>query len=154
MLPSYRRLFALVLLLGCAWALPGSGNPLHEDFKVKESILHPPSGWSLVGAAPPDHTISLRIGLPQSNFVSLEQHLVEVSDPDHPRYGQHLSKQAVEELVAPPPESLKMVNEWLKAHGFKEVDMDRSPAKDWVNVKVSVKTAEEMLGTVSIGLYL
>ena len=148
MFPAYRKLFTLLLLIGYAWAIPGSQQP-RKDLKVKESLLRPPVGWSLVGVAPPDHTISLRIALPQSKFDTLEQHLFEVSDPDHPRYGQHLSKEAVEDLVTPPPESLKKVNEWLKSHGFSEVDMNRSPAKDWVNVKVPVKLAEEMLGTVS-----
>lgn len=145
---ALRKLLTLVLLVGHAWAIPSGTFDLRE-YKVKESLLRPPVGWTLVGEAPSDHIISLRVGLPQSNFATLEQHLFEISDPDHSRYGQHLSKEDVEELVAPPPESLKKVNAWLKAHGFKEIDLDRSPAKDWVSIKVPVKVAEQMLQTVS-----
>jgi tripeptidyl-peptidase-1 len=149
---AFHKLLTFVLLVGRAWAIPRGAAELHDfkEYKVKEALLRPPVGWTLVGEAPSDHIISLRVGLPQSNFEALEQHLFEVSDPDHSRYGQHLSKEEVEELVAPPPESLKKVNAWLKAHGFKEIELDRSPAKDWVSIKVPVKIAEQMLRTVSL----
>ncbi|KAF5333532.1 hypothetical protein D9611_002704 [Ephemerocybe angulata] len=148
MIAAYRKLFALLLLVGHAWAIPspGASSP-YADLKVKESLRQAPSGWTLVGEPPADHIISLRIGLPQSNFETLKEHLFQISDPDHERYGQHLSKEEVEEFVKPPSHSLDKVNAWLKAHGFAEVDLERSPAKDWVSIKVPVKLAEEMLGT-------
>ena len=74
--------------------------------------------------------------------------MYEVSDPFHSRYGQHLSRVEVEALVAPHPESLELVNEWLASHGFEEDDIIRSPAKDWATVVVPVRLAEEMLDTV------
>lgn len=70
------------------------------------------------------------------------------SDPFHDRYGQHLSKEEVESLVAPEPESVHLVNEWLASHGLYEDSLSRSPAKDWVLVKVPVSLAEDMLKTV------
>ncbi|KAI0740343.1 family S53 protease-like protein [Earliella scabrosa] len=41
--------------------------------------------------------------------------LLEVSDPLSPRYGQHLSQAEIQKLVAPKPESLKAVTDWLAA---------------------------------------
>ena len=117
--------------------------------KVKESIT-PPNGWTKHSSPPPDHIIVLRIALPQPNFPVLEKHLYEVSDPDHPRYGAHLSKEEVERLVAPHPTSIDLVDEWLQSHGIKENDLVRSPAKDWVTVKVPVSLVEKMLDTVGI----
>ena len=70
------------------------------------------------------------------------------SDPFHERYGDHLSKEAVEELVAPHAESVHLVNEWLASHGLLEDSLSRSPGRDWVTVKVPVSLAEEMLNTV------
>ncbi|PFH51348.1 hypothetical protein AMATHDRAFT_142954, partial [Amanita thiersii Skay4041] len=95
----------------------------------------------------PDHIIVLRIGLPQPNFPILENHLWEVSDPEHHRYGKYLSKEEVEELVAPHPDSLNAVNEWLAMHGLGEDDVVRSPAQDWVTIKVPVSLVEKMLDT-------
>ncbi|KAH9899475.1 tripeptidyl peptidase A [Cubamyces lactineus] len=114
--------------------------------KVKESIP-PPRGWTKSAPAPADHIIELRIALPQPNFSELERHLYEVSDPLHDRYGQHLSKEEVESLIAPEPESIHLVNEWLAAHGLYEDSLSRSPANDWVFIKVPVSLAEEMLKT-------
>ena len=71
-----------------------------------------------------------------------------LSDPFHERYGDHLTKEEVEELIAPHDESVHLVNEWLASHGLYEDSLSRSPAKDWVLVKVPVSLAEEMLRTV------
>ncbi|KAJ8086984.1 hypothetical protein PM082_005809 [Marasmius tenuissimus] len=123
-----------------------AGSTIHSPPRVKEKIF-PPGGWVQHSRAPADHKIELRIGLPQPNFHVLEQHLYEVSDPFHARYGQHLSKQQVEELVAPRPESIDSVMEWLASHGLGESDIEKSPASDWVYVTVPVSVAEELLDT-------
>lgn len=133
--------------------------------KVKETISHP-NGWIKGQPAHPDTPIELRIALPQSNFAELERHLYEVrsvlvssppnltltyigSDPFHERYGQHLSKEEVEALVTPHPDSIHAVNEWLASHGLDEHAITRSPAKDWVRVTVPVSLAEKMMETVN-----
>lgn len=108
-----------------------------------------PKGWVQQGRASGDHMLQLRIGLPQPNFPALEKHLYEVSDPEHERYGAHLSKGEVEELIAPSAESIDTVDEWLASHGLSQDDFVRSPAKDWVTVRVPVSLAEKMLDTVS-----
>ncbi|KAG6891682.1 hypothetical protein C0992_010085 [Termitomyces sp. T32_za158] len=125
-----------------SWALPSKPCP----HKVKETIT-PPRGWTATGIPSPDHKIILRIGLPQPNFHILEKHLYEVSDPDHERYGDHLSKEETEALVAPHQSSIDAVNEWLEYYGLKETDLVRSPAKDWVTVTIPIGMAEEMLDT-------
>ncbi|KAJ7639286.1 tripeptidyl peptidase A [Roridomyces roridus] len=117
------------------------------EHKVKEQLGAPPRGWTIHGPAPADHSIQLRIALPQPNFGVLEEHLYAVSDPVHERYGQHLSKEEVEELVAPHPESVDAVTEWLASHGIQEESIGRSPAGDWFNIRVPVSVAEEMLNT-------
>ncbi|KAJ7167615.1 subtilisin-like protein [Mycena filopes] len=113
---------------------------------IKESVATP-SGWTRLGRAPPDRSIRLRIALPQQDFSSLEQSLYEISDPDHPRYGAHMTKEEVEKLVAPTPTSLALVNGWLGSHGLQESDLVRSPAKDWVSATIPIHIAEQMLGT-------
>ncbi|KAJ3572260.1 hypothetical protein NP233_g3200 [Leucocoprinus birnbaumii] len=131
-------------------ALVIAGGVLAKDadchFKLKETVSSP-RGWIKHGLPRPDHNIKLRIGLPQPNFAQLEQHLYEVSDPYHDRYGQHLSKEEVEALIAPHDESLESVDKWLDSFGLKEEDIERSPAKDWVKLTIPVTLAEQMLNT-------
>lgn len=75
---------------------------------------------------------------------------MQVSDPDHERYGLHLSKEEVEGLVAPHPDSIKMVDEWLESHGIVGDALSRTPAQDWVIITVPVSLAEKMLDTVRL----
>ncbi|KAH9928380.1 tripeptidyl peptidase A [Fomitopsis serialis] len=122
--------FGLLAAAGVA-AAPGKDY----EHKVKETIA-PPRGWTRVKPAPADHFLDLRIGLPQRNFPLLEQHLYEISDPFHERYGAHLSK-AESRL-------------WLrltKRLWFCIARTVRSPAGDWVKVRVPVSLAEDMLET-------
>jgi tripeptidyl-peptidase-1 len=81
----------------------------------------------------------------------LEDHLYAVSDPYHERYGAHLTKEEVEELVAPHPDSVSEVNGWLSSHGIQEEDVGRSPAGDWLTIKLPVQLVEKMLDTASVG---
>jgi len=118
-------------------------------FRLKERI-NVPLGWERVAPAPADHIIRLRIGLPQANFAELERHLQEISDPNHVRYGQHLSKAEVEALVAPKQESTTSVNDWLASFDLGPNDISHSSARDWVIFHVSVHVAEKMLNTVTV----
>ncbi|KAG2062861.1 subtilisin-like protein, partial [Suillus decipiens] len=115
--------------------------------KVKESIHGPPRGWYEHSPAPKHHILELKIALSQPKFPELEQHLWEISDPSHARYGAHLSKQETETLMAPCSKTLDIVSEWLALHGLAEEDVVRSSARDWVTIRVPVSLAEEMLDT-------
>ncbi|KAL9713097.1 hypothetical protein Ac2012v2_004338 [Leucoagaricus gongylophorus] len=130
------------------FALIVAGGVFSKDadrrYKLKESVSSP-RGWIKHSSPDPDHAINLRIGLPQPKFALLEQNLYQVSDPFHERYGQHLSKEEVEALVAPHQESIETVKDWLASYGIEHIEY--SPAKDWVKIRVTVKEAEEMLNT-------
>ncbi len=115
-----------------------------SPYAVKERHAVPPS-WSVVGEAAKSHMLNLQIGLKQSNRDILEQQVIEVSDPGHSRYGQHLSAEEVNALVAPAEDTLHLVTKWLREHGITEPQL--SPAKDWIHVAIPVAKAEELLNT-------
>lgn len=122
------------------------GNPIQvrTAYAVKEKHWVP-KRWTKMGRAPSEKMINLQIGVKQSNFGELERHLNEVSDPDHVRYGKHLSHDEVNDLIKPSDESLDLLHEWLEANGIKYASY--SPAMDWVNIQVNVLTAERLLDT-------
>jgi len=129
-------------------ALSVRGSPAASGFKhVLKETFSPPKEWVKQRPPPPDHDLTLRISLKQPNFNKLEEHLYAVSDPASPRYGQHLSKEQVHELVAPSSHGLLAVNNWLLSMGFDVNGLVRSPSLDWVKVETTVKLAEEMLNT-------
>ncbi|KAJ3996969.1 peptidase S8/S53 domain-containing protein [Lentinula boryana] len=107
----------------------------------------PPRQWKKYSSYPADSRIELRIGLVQPHIRVLENHIQEISDPDHERYGRHLSKAEVEDLVAPSEESTQLVNAWLKSLGIEDANTYRTPAQDWIVVDLTVRVAEKMLDT-------
>jgi tripeptidyl-peptidase I len=70
-----------------------------------------------------------------------------VSDPDHERYGDHLSVAQVEELIQPSGDTADLVHEWLEAHGIGRSQMSYTSAGDWITVSLPVEDAESLLQT-------
>lgn len=67
-----------------------------RDLVKKSSIPNAPRGWELLDVpVKEDTTIKLNIGLKQQNVQSLIDELYMVSDPEHSRYGKHLTKEYV-----------------------------------------------------------
>jgi tripeptidyl-peptidase-1 len=127
------------------------GSPLkRDDFELKDSIVHLPYDWvehPTHPNPPPDQPMTLRIALAQPNIQTLISKLLEISHPDHPSYGQHLSKSEVEALASPAPESLDLVYEWLSEYGVGPDDViKKSDAGDWLHVAVNVEKAEDLMG--------
>ncbi|EIW73981.1 subtilisin-like protein [Coniophora puteana RWD-64-598 SS2] len=115
--------------------------------RVKESTSAPSTGWVKHSAAHPETMLQLQISLTQPRFGELEQHLLEISDPSHERYGVHLSKEEVHELMAPHVDTHGIVAEWLAVHGVDQAEVKHSAAGDWMTVRVPVRLAESMFDT-------
>ncbi|KIM60332.1 hypothetical protein SCLCIDRAFT_26677 [Scleroderma citrinum Foug A] len=140
----------LVSLLGLYFAASlVSVTPSYKrcKHKVKESLEAVPHGWVKHAPAPPDHVLELKIALPQPHFPILEQHIWDISDPNHVRYGAQLSKEETLTLMAPHHDTLHAVDEWLASYVISEEHLSRSSAQDWVTIRVPVSLAEEMLDT-------
>lgn len=154
---------AFVALLVTLSPVIGSPIQARSSYAVKDTHFVPRK-WNNVGPAPSDHRINLQIGLKQSQFSELERHLYEgnysstrgsvcranstiVSDPDHSRYGQHLTEHEVNELIKPTDEALDLVHEWLSDFGIEASALSYSPAKDYISVTLSVGEVETLLDT-------
>lgn len=63
------------------------------------------------------------------------------------RYGQHLTKAEVQAFHTPHPDSVEAVDSWLQFHGVDPASTKKSPAGDWITLRISVAQAEKMLNT-------
>ena len=70
-----------------------------------------------------------------------------MSDPDHENYGNHLTVEQVQSLSRPSKETVDAVHDWLLSNGIDRHRFGYSPAKDWVNVRLSIADAEALLDT-------
>lgn len=110
-----------------------------------ESLREVPSGWVKTRDAVPSQLIRLRVALEQPNLPQFEQTLYDVSSPQHPLYGQHLSREELRDLMRPRAESTSVVLDWLRASGVPDADVE--DAGEWINFRTNVSTAGELLGT-------
>ena len=72
---------------------------------------------------------------------------MSVSDPAHPRYGQHLTQDEVKDLVKPADDALDAVHEWLAGHGIGADKLTYSPTRDWIKLSLPISQIEAMLDT-------
>ena len=81
-----KKILILSLLVGAT--LCRQPHKRWNDFEVKhEWVKGGPSGWEVLGLAPSDERLAVRIGLKQDGLEDLIEHLHAVSDPSHRRYG-------------------------------------------------------------------
>jgi tripeptidyl-peptidase-1 len=139
----------LTLLPLTALASPlSSRSALYADCKTKHSWggSVPSSAWKYHSTPDPSTLLNLRLGLRPSNFDTLLGHLSETSDPFHERYGKHLSKEQVDELMRPEDETIQEVKEWLNWHGIED-DAVSTASDRSVTITIPVSLAETMLNT-------
>ena len=145
-LPAMYLLATVCSLYAIGIVHSGHASPFarRSSYTVKERHAVP-RDWTEVGLAPKLEFINLQIGLKQGNQGTIEKHLLEVSDPSHSRYGQHLSAAEVNDIIAPPDETRKLVYDWLLENNI--TSMTLSPAKDWVSLLLRIQEAESLLQT-------
>ena len=70
-----------------------------------------------------------------------------VSIPSHPRYGQHLTEDEVNELIKPQDDTTDLVHQWLQENGVDRAKLSYNKAKDWVKLSLPVSEIERLLDT-------
>ncbi|KAI9450416.1 subtilisin-like protein [Lactarius psammicola] len=120
--------------------------PLWDDMRLMHTWDTVPDNWESLGRPPAGTTINLHIALKAQHENALIDALYKVSDPYHQNYGAHLSREQVASLVAPHPETLGLVNSWLKHHGVSS-SISMTHGDGWLTVTgVPVSQADNLLG--------
>ncbi|KAK8069568.1 hypothetical protein PG994_006184 [Apiospora phragmitis] len=112
---------------------------------IVESLAQIPVGWKEVRGANPAQTIRLRIALEQPNLDVFEQTLYDISTPQHPLYGHHLSRDELTEMMKPRQQSTDAVLNWLQSSGVSVSDVE--DAGEWINFRTTVGKAQSLLNT-------
>ena len=141
-----------VLSAGLACHAAPSPSPWEETLiKHKWDVI--PENWVSLGHPPNGTTIKLHIALKAKRENALIDALHEVSHPRHPRhvlstsnplpgaysrlrfrYGMHLSREQVAELVAPHPDTLELVYSWLAFNDVPPSSISMTRGGSWLTV--------------------
>jgi tripeptidyl-peptidase-1 len=100
-------------------------------------------GWMHQTRALRDDKITLTFALRQTNLVELEELVMNVSDPSNQQYGQHLTRDEVDRLVAPTPSDIHTIMGWVSTF---EGEIQKSGNGDFIMLTTTVQEAEHMLG--------
>ncbi|KAI9448945.1 subtilisin-like protein [Lactarius psammicola] len=143
--PSVLTVLSVASLL-CPFATPLS--PHWGDMRVKHTWDAVPANWESLGHPPVGTTIDLYIALkPRHHERVLIDALYQVSEPKRPKYGVHLSKEQVAELVAPHPHTLELVRSWFDHHGVPSSSISTTHGGGWLTVTgMPVSQANKLLG--------
>ena len=142
-------------------------SPRWDDMRVKHVWGSIPEKWECQGHPPVGATMDLRVALKPHRENALIDVLHEVSDPNHSkyvsitllvysnihvdvlcyRYGAHLSKVQVAELVAPHPDTLELVGSWLAHHEVPSSAVSITHGGSWLTIyNLSLTKANAILG--------
>ncbi|EME85089.1 uncharacterized protein MYCFIDRAFT_60025 [Pseudocercospora fijiensis CIRAD86] len=136
-------LTSLVYAIGTISAVHALPKTVRSPYSVKERH-NVPREWTKISHTDKSQTIHLAIGLKQQNEGVVEEHLLQVSDPSHHRYGKHLTAAEIQDIVRPSQESQDLVKSWLEEHGISGF---HNPANDFIHVVIPVEKAEALLDT-------
>ena len=129
-------------------------SPRWDDMRSKHSWDTIPEKWECQGHPPAGMTIDLRVALKPHRENALIDALYEISDPNHSkyvtirvflyvnlliymrrfRYGAHLSKEQVAELVAPHPDTLELVGAWLERYEVPSSAVSITHGGGWLTI--------------------
>ncbi|KAH8992304.1 subtilisin-like protein [Lactarius hatsudake] len=138
-------------VLECLAATPL--QPHWDDVRTKHAWGTVPEHWETLGHPAAGTTIDLHIALEPQRKNAVVDALYEVSFPRSPKYGAHLSREQLADIVAPHPDTLALVNSWLKHHGVHPSSVSQSHGGGWLTVAdVSISQANNML-SASYQLY-
>lgn len=127
------------LLFVSALAFPTSNHIVHEKRHVP--LLHPRRRVEA------DAIIPVRIALRQTNLDVGHDVLMDISHPNSPNYGKHLTAEEAHEMFAPAEESVKAVKDWLLEHGLSSDDIMHYDNKGWLALDIPAHRAEGLLNT-------
>ncbi|EME47149.1 hypothetical protein DOTSEDRAFT_69191 [Dothistroma septosporum NZE10] len=135
------HLLCAIGTISTAYALPKN---VRSGYAVKERH-NVPRAWARVGDASKSDMVHLQIGLKQQNEGVVEEHLMQVSDPSHSRYGQHLTADEIKKIIAPSDQTQELVQAWLEEHGIS--NSVHGPSKDFLHVVLPIGKIESLLNT-------
>ncbi|KAI9436568.1 Pro-kumamolisin, activation domain-containing protein [Lactarius indigo] len=144
----YHQLSLLyVLAVGPLANFARSLAPPWDDIRVKHTWDSVPLNWETLGPPPAGTTIDLHISLKAHHENGLIDALYEVSDPRSPKYGAHLSKEQVAQLVAPRADTVELINSWLEHHDVPPSSISTTHDGSWLTLTgVPVPQANVLLG--------
>lgn len=103
-----------------------------------------PEGWTMHKRVAADEDVPITIAVKLNNVADLERHIDEISDPQHARYGDHMTIDEINELTSN-WEATGRIYTWLLSEGVDAESIRLSRGGDFVHVTMKADQAERVL---------
>ena len=109
-------LLAAVLLLSALASVAHSARLYHRDGSLSPTAARPTTRntWTATAIAPPTAAHTVTIALPLHNREHMEQLFHDIHDPTHPQWLNHLTRQQIHAIVAPPQHATDRLLQWMQ----------------------------------------
>ncbi|KAB8299062.1 hypothetical protein EYC80_001187 [Monilinia laxa] len=139
------KISGLVALVALTLQVSAIVVPRHLEVHEKRESLHP--RWTKRDRVESHKLLPMRIGLKQSNLDDGYGHLMKISDPASPNFGQHWTPEEVIEAFRPSQETEDEVRKWLVDSGIPAGRITHSDNKGWFAFYATAEEAESLLYT-------
>ena len=113
------------------------------QLSVFEKVSAIPEGWVQGERVPSDRRMKFRLAIKQEQAHAFEQHVIDISTPNHPKYGQHLSREELKRSLKPSSDASKAILDWLASEDVNTIEDDGG----WINFVTTAGKIERMLDT-------
>ncbi|KAI0869261.1 subtilisin-like protein [Hypoxylon argillaceum] len=148
---------SLLTALAAGLVLEVAASPVTRDGALKKREVpsthalherHAPhwgQKWSKRSKVAANSVLPMRIGLKQSNLEAGHHKLMDLSNPESPNYGKHMSSEEVIDFFAPHESSVDAVRNWLQGAGISADRITLSTNKQWIQFDATTGEVEELL---------
>ena len=133
----------LLYLVLIAAVLISSSAAVTASLHVLERLPSTPRGWTQGDRPPAAIILSFRLAVRQHRAIEFEQHVVDISTPDHPHYGRHMTRDDIKSFLRPADSVTEAIVDWLQSFDVRDISHDG----DWLSFSASIAQAEKMLHT-------
>ena len=143
---SFNCLFGLAAVATALMGVHAAAAPsLSSDLIVLEQLPEIPEGWHQGASVPASEPLRFRIAVKHENAFAFEQHVIDISTPDHPKYGQHMKRDELKAMLRPSSNASVAILTWLTSQGVLTSDIEDEG--DWIIFHVAATDAERILNT-------
>jgi tripeptidyl-peptidase-1 len=114
-------------------------------YEIFEQLQNVPDGWSKGSKPQLRTTIQFRMELRGPGGKNLERLAIDLGTPGHPKYGKHMKREEVEDLLRPASAVSDQVLSWLDSEGVSNDTIERYG--NWISFRATISQAEQILKT-------
>ncbi|KAL9064346.1 MAG: hypothetical protein Q9157_007866 [Trypethelium eluteriae] len=129
-------------------ALVGLSSSSPTPWEVPHEQRHASNlDWNRRARVDGDTVLPMKIALAQTNLEKGHDYLMQISDPQSPKYGKYWTAKEVHEAFAPADGVVTAVKQWLTSAGIESSRIIDYENKGWLAFDATAKEAETLLRT-------